>query len=91
MGVPFLGVTLKFTATGLTRTVHVPIWHTSDDGPSIMDTSMSTRDDLETIPGVGPSIAEDLRELGIRRVADHDDRLALIVRGLKSSDSYPLI
>ena len=27
-------------------------------------------DDLETIPGVGPSIAEDLRDLGIRRVAD---------------------
>jgi hypothetical protein len=27
-------------------------------------------DDLETIPGVGPSIAQDLRELGIRRVRD---------------------
>lgn len=27
-------------------------------------------DDLQTIPGVGPSIAADLRELGIRRVAD---------------------
>jgi len=27
-------------------------------------------DDLETIPGVGPSIARDLRGLGIRRVAD---------------------
>ena len=26
--------------------------------------------DLQTIPGVGPSIAVDLRELGIRRVAD---------------------
>ena len=27
-------------------------------------------DELQTIPGVGPSIAKDLRELGIRRVAD---------------------
>lgn len=27
-------------------------------------------DDLQTIPGVGPSIATDLRDLGIRRVAD---------------------
>jgi hypothetical protein len=27
-------------------------------------------DDLERIPGVGPSIARDLRGLGIRRVAD---------------------
>lgn len=27
-------------------------------------------DDLQTIPGVGPSIAQDLRELGIRAVAD---------------------
>jgi hypothetical protein len=27
-------------------------------------------DDLQTIPGVGPSLAQDLRELGIARVAD---------------------
>jgi pathogenicity locus Cdd1 protein len=27
-------------------------------------------DDLQRIPGVGPSIARDLRALGIRRVAD---------------------
>ncbi len=27
-------------------------------------------DDLERIPGVGPSIARDLRGLGVRRVAD---------------------
>ena len=27
-------------------------------------------DDLQRIPGVGPSIARDLRELGIGRVAD---------------------
>lgn len=27
-------------------------------------------DELQTIPGVGPSIARDLRDLGIRRVAD---------------------
>lgn len=28
------------------------------------------KDELQIIPGVGPSIAIDLRELGIRRVAD---------------------
>ena len=27
-------------------------------------------DELQRIPGVGPSIADDLRELGIRRIAD---------------------
>jgi len=27
-------------------------------------------DELETIPGVGPSIARDLHELGVHRVAD---------------------
>ncbi len=29
-----------------------------------------SRDDLQAIPGVGPSIARDLRQLGVRRVAD---------------------
>lgn len=28
------------------------------------------RDDLQTIPGVGPSLAQDLRDLGIRQVAE---------------------
>jgi hypothetical protein len=28
------------------------------------------RDELQTIPGVGPSIAQDLRDLGVARVAD---------------------
>ena len=27
------------------------------------------RDDLETVPSVGPSIAQDLRDLGVRSVA----------------------
>lgn len=31
-------------------------------------------DELQTIPGVGPSIAGDLRALGIRRVADLRDQ-----------------
>lgn len=30
----------------------------------------TAEDDLQTIPGVGPSIAQDLRDLGITRVAD---------------------
>ncbi len=29
-----------------------------------------SRDELRTIPGIGPAMAVDLRELGIRRVAD---------------------
>ncbi len=28
------------------------------------------RDDLQTIPGVGPSLAQDLRDLGIQQVAE---------------------
>jgi len=28
------------------------------------------RDDLQTIPGVGPSLAQDLRDLGITQVAE---------------------
>jgi hypothetical protein len=27
-------------------------------------------DDLQSIPGIGPSLAQDLRDLGIRRVTD---------------------
>ena len=27
-------------------------------------------DELQTIPGIGPSLAEDLRSLGVERVAD---------------------
>ena len=30
----------------------------------------ANKEGLECIPGVGPSIAEDLRDLGIRRVSD---------------------
>ena len=30
----------------------------------------NNKDDLQTIPGVGKSIAQDLRNIGIRRVAD---------------------
>lgn len=31
---------------------------------------LAPADDLQSIPGVGPSIAQDLRDLGIHRVAD---------------------
>jgi len=31
-------------------------------------------DRLQTIPGIGPSLAHDLRDLGIRRVADLERR-----------------
>jgi len=30
----------------------------------------SSTDDLRSLPGIGPSLARDLRALGIRRVAD---------------------
>jgi predicted flap endonuclease-1-like 5' DNA nuclease len=28
------------------------------------------RDELQDLPGIGPSLARDLRDLGVRRVAD---------------------
>ena len=34
----------------------------------------ASADDLQSIPGVGPSIAQDLRDLGIRRVAGLEGR-----------------
>jgi hypothetical protein len=33
-------------------------------------TRARTRDELQTIPGIGPSLARDLRDLGVRRVID---------------------
>lgn len=33
-------------------------------------TPKAVADQLQTIPGIGPSLAQDLRDLGIRRVAD---------------------
>ncbi len=35
-----------------------------------MSASRRSADDLQRIPGVGPSIARGLRQLGVRRVAD---------------------
>ncbi len=35
-----------------------------------MSGPLSTESDLQTIPGVGPSIARDLRDLGFARVED---------------------
>jgi hypothetical protein len=35
-----------------------------------MVTTRAKADELQTIPGIGPSLAADLRDLGIRRVAD---------------------
>lgn len=37
---------------------------------TISKTKASHRDELQRIPGVGPSIAEDLRAIGITRIAD---------------------
>lgn len=34
-----------------------------------MTSSRSTRDDLQSAPGVGPSIAQDLRDLGVTSIA----------------------
>lgn len=36
--------------------------------------SRALKDELERIPGVGPSIARDLRDLGVRRVSDLPNR-----------------
>jgi len=35
-----------------------------------MTATRRTRDELETLPGIGPSLAGDLRALGVRRIAD---------------------
>ncbi len=35
-----------------------------------MNARSSSPDDLQSLPGIGPSLARDLRALGIRRVAD---------------------
>jgi predicted flap endonuclease-1-like 5' DNA nuclease len=35
-----------------------------------MSARASTKDELQALPGIGPSLARDLRALGIRRVAD---------------------
>jgi hypothetical protein len=35
-----------------------------------VNTRPSHGDELQTLPGIGPSLARDLRALGIRRVAD---------------------
>ncbi len=37
---------------------------------TISKTKASHKDELQRIPGVGPSIAEDLRAIGIARLAD---------------------
>ena len=42
--------------------------------PAHLDSAPLTRDPLQEIPGVGPSISADLRALGIERVADLEDR-----------------
>jgi pathogenicity locus Cdd1 protein len=35
-----------------------------------MSPRATRRDELQTLPGIGPSLAGDLRAIGIRRVAD---------------------
>jgi nucleotidyltransferase/DNA polymerase involved in DNA repair len=35
-----------------------------------MSPQLSQKDELQTLPGIGPSLAGDLRALGVRRVAD---------------------
>ncbi len=52
-------------------------------------------DDLQTIPGVGPRIAEDLRELGVRRVSDlrgrDPERLYRRINALKGERQDPCL
>jgi hypothetical protein len=39
-----------------------------------MSSRASHRAELQTLPGIGPSLAADLRALGVRRVADLERR-----------------
>jgi hypothetical protein len=60
-----------------------------------MTTKPRFKDDLESIPGIGPSLARDLRALGIRRVADlkrrDPERLYLQLNGLRGKHQDPCV
>ena len=55
----------------------------------------AVRDPLEVIPGVGPSIATDLRDLGVRSVADlkrrDPERMYAAINGMRGVRQDPCL
>lgn len=51
----------------------------ADLSMAISKAKASHKDELQRVPGVGPSIADDLRQIGVRRIAD--------LKGKSPSDS----
>jgi nucleotidyltransferase/DNA polymerase involved in DNA repair len=53
------------------------------------------KDELQTLPGIGPSLAGDLRALGVRRVADlkrrNPDRLYVRLNRLRGQRQDPCV
>ena len=60
-----------------------------------MSSRWSTKDELQTLPGIGPSLAADLRALGVRRVADlrrrNPERLYLELNRLRGERQDPCV
>jgi hypothetical protein len=60
-----------------------------------MSSKPTTKDELETLPGIGPSLACDLRALGVRRVADlkqrHPERLYAQLNRLRGQRQDPCV
>ena len=60
-----------------------------------MSPGSSTKDDLQTLPGIGPSLAADHRALGVRRVADlkrrNPERLYVELNRLRGERQDPCV
>jgi len=60
-----------------------------------MTSKATTRDELQSLPGIGPSLARDLRALGVRRVADltrrDPERLYLRLNALRGQRQDPCV
>jgi hypothetical protein len=60
-----------------------------------MSARSSIRDELQTLPGIGPSLAADLRALGVRRVADlkrrNPERLYVELNRLRGEQQDPCV
>jgi nucleotidyltransferase/DNA polymerase involved in DNA repair len=55
----------------------------------------SSTDELQTLPGIGPSLARDLRALGIRRVSDlrrrNPERMYVQLGRLRGASQDPCV
>jgi hypothetical protein len=60
-----------------------------------MATRATSKDELQSLPGIGPSLARDLRALGVRRVSDlarrDPERLYLRLNALSGQRQDPCV